>query len=133
MWKKASAIIATTGLLAYGATMLGDVATEPVLLTEENNMVKVRDNVMLKEQEYYQLNDEYEQVKKGEISKYSTEYPEFVSEVHVYDGPQGKGYQVLYSKEVTDTNDKTGTTSKRVITKSIGFGNEAVLRTWDWQ
>lgn len=53
-------------------------------------------------------------------------------QVHVYDGPNGKGYQVIFERAVTLAATSSGE-YHATQTRSIGYGPEAKWRTWDWQ
>lgn len=54
-------------------------------------------------------------------------------EVHVYYGPLGKGYQVIFTRTRTVTATTTAGDYTVPQTRSVGFGPEATARTWDWR
>jgi hypothetical protein len=51
-------------------------------------------------------------------------------EIVEYNGPKGKGYQVIWFSTTTVTNALGVQEVRRIDTKSVGYGPEAASRTW---
>jgi len=124
------------------------VATDGVIVIEDTPVTEDRDykrlDIMAFQSLSYESTGEYTQVSKAEVVEGDVigfdasmvDVVESTDEIHVYDAPCGKGWQ-LFVKETEYgyiTSSSTGKTSYEpyTVVRSYGYGCEHDSRTQNW-